>query len=149
MDTERLTTCEREGERGRERDWERGRKRERKSGGVEKGGERMSDTVSIAIPRQKNVRKTETRRHTDTVGITPAEGQTDTVKDQSIRSQCFRRIERFKVVCLAGTQRLRGTAGGSMHRRSDGCSAWRARWRGGCCTGGVRRECVYAWSGWV
>ena len=58
MDTERLTTCEREGERGRERDWERGRKRESKSGGVEKGGERMSDTVSIAIPRQG--RQTET-----------------------------------------------------------------------------------------
>ena len=47
-------------ERGRGGEKEIGKEdgRERKSGGVEKGGERMSDTVSIAIPRQG--RQTET-----------------------------------------------------------------------------------------
>ena len=43
--------------------------------------------------------------------------------------------EAHALCCVAGALRGRWTAGGSTPRRSGGCSGWRARWRGGCCTG--------------
>ena len=47
-------------------------------------------------------------------------------------------------VFLTGTRRERGTAGGSMQRRSDGCPLWHAMWLDVCCTGRENSIPIYA-----